>query len=693
MATVEGVVTAGLGTLESGRSGFIQDATGGIGIYLDATAGVVPSGTLVRASGIVDDRYAQRILRVATADVFELGSASLPDPLALSTGAASESIEGGRISIVGTVVESPTGFADGLGLLVDDGSGPLRAIVAPAALDGSSPARGDLVSVTGPLGQHDSSGTGAEGYRVLATNPGELVVRAAPTPTPTPIATPTPTATVAPTPSPSSSASATPTATPAPTTGPTPTGVPSSPSPTPSPTPSPSVLSIASIRGLAAGTSVTFQGVVTAEPGRVGGATLLALGDVSGGIFVRLPDGGAAPARGTLLLVSGKLADPYGQLEVRAAVGGIVPISAGASLPAAMTVEAADLGEPNEGRLAAMTGTIEHSPTKTTGGGLAAILIDDAGGRARILVAGPSGVVAANLLAGHRYRLTGIVGQRASRKGALDGYRLWARDRADIVHLADPSPSPSGGPSPSPTPGGGTPTVVSIARALRLAGRTVAVEGTVTIPSRLLDATGRRIVIQDATAAIEVRVPAGASAPTPGRRIRVVGEVGRAYDAPRILAKSIADLGAGAMPSPRSLSSGPTIALEWQLVRVVGTVLEVHRLGDRWRAELRVGSGRVPVVGLAGAAIPSTALGPGPTGDDRGDRPAGVPRRGRPSLRRRAALSVGRRPRRRRRRCCRDVRQRLGCRLGRGHRRHRPASRSRAVRAASQGLPARRRQT
>ena len=29
--------------------------------------------------------------------------------------------------------------------------------------------------------------------------------------------------------------------------------------------------------------------------------------------------------------------------------------------------------------------------------------------------------------------LTGIVGQRASRKGALDGYRLWLRDRADVV--------------------------------------------------------------------------------------------------------------------------------------------------------------------------------------------------------------------------------------------------------------------
>ena len=83
-----------------------------------------------------------------------------------------------------------------------------------------------------------------------------------------------------------------------------------------------------------------------------------------------------------------------------------------------------------------------------------------------------------------------------------------------------------------------------------------------------------------------------------------MGEVGRAYDAPRILAKSIVDLGAGALPSPRALNAVPTIGHEWQLVRVAGIVLEVHRLGDRWRAEVRVGSGRVPIVGLAGARDP-----------------------------------------------------------------------------------------
>ena len=315
--------------------------------------------------GIVDDRYAQRIVRAAVDEIVEVGATSLPDPQPFSTGASAEAIEGSRVSIVGTVVEAPTGFADGLGLLVDDGSGPLRAIVAPAALGVAVPVRGDLVDVTGPLGQHDSSGTGTQGYRVLVTNPGELVVTAAPTPapTPTPIATPTPTPTAAPTPSADPSASTTPSPTPAQTIAPSLSPGPSNspPSPSPTPTPAPSVPSIASIRGLATGSSVAVQGVVTAEPGRAGSAALLAVGDGSGGIFVRLPEGGATFARGAFLLITGKLADPYGQLEICTAVGGIVPISASATLPPPATVAAADLGEGSEGRLATISGTIEHN--------------------------------------------------------------------------------------------------------------------------------------------------------------------------------------------------------------------------------------------------------------------------------------------------------------------------------------------
>jgi len=144
---------------------------------------------------------------------------------------------------------------------------------------------------------------------------------------------------------------------------------------------------------------------------------------------------------------------------------------------------------------------------------------------------------------------------------------------------------------------------VSIARALALQGRTVSIAGVVTIPSTLLDATGRRIVIQDGTGAIEVLVPSGATAPTPGHRIRVSGEVARAYDAPRVRAAAVTDLGPATMPAPRTLGSAPGVGLEWRLVRVSGRIVDVHKLGDRWRAEVRAGSTAVVVSGLSGARI------------------------------------------------------------------------------------------
>jgi hypothetical protein len=56
------------------------------------------------------------------------------------------------------------------------------------------------------------------------------------------------------------------------------------------------------------------------------------------------------------------------------------------------------------------------------------------------------------------------------------------------------------------------------------------------------------------------------------------------------------------------LRVAPGAAHEWRLVRVRGDLLEIHRSGDRWTAELLVGGTRVPIVGLAGAAIPAAAV-------------------------------------------------------------------------------------
>jgi hypothetical protein len=339
-------------------------------------------------------------------------------------------------------------------------------------------------------------------------------------------------------------------------------------------------------------------GVVTAEAGRIGLPPLLAIADSSGGIIVRLPDGVAPPARGAMVQVRGSLADPYGQLELRPSAAGFSVTGVG-SLPAPIRLAAADLGEATEGRLAELTGTVAAAPTKGTSGDFTVNLADASGDTFRVVSDASSRIDAAVFAKGRTFRLSGIVGQRASRKGALDGYRIYLRDAHDIVAVAAPGSGGGSGTSP-----------VSIATALAYADETdVVVEGTVTAPATLLDSTGRRIVIQDASGAIEVLLPTATSAPPVGSRLRIVGATGHAYGAPRIGARDVQALGKGGILTPTSLARPPAERDEWQLVRISGTVEKVERLGDRWRAEIVLANGgRAPISGQAGAGIPSTAI-------------------------------------------------------------------------------------
>ncbi len=302
--TIEGTLTTALGALESGRSAFVQDETGGIGLYLDATVvSPLPAGTIVRLAGTLDSRFAQRVIRVDEAAIETAGVTALPAALEIATGAAGEPIEGSLVTIDGIVDGAPGELSDGLGLTVDDGTGPVKGVIGPDALGGLAPHSGDHVIVRGPLGQRDSSGTGVEGYRVYATAAGDFTI-VAPPPTPSPTPTPSPSATATP--------SASPSASPSPST---------SASPTPAATPAP--VSVAAIRALPVGTVVSARGVVTAEVGRTGTPQLLTIGDTTAGIAVRLPAGTVAPSRGTVIVVTGPLAAPYGQLEIRPAAGGL----------------------------------------------------------------------------------------------------------------------------------------------------------------------------------------------------------------------------------------------------------------------------------------------------------------------------------------------------------------------------------
>ena len=85
--TIEGTLTTALGALESGRSAFVQDETGGIGLYLDATVvSPLPAGTTVRLAGTLDSRFAQRVIRVDEAAIETTGVTGLPATLEIATG-------------------------------------------------------------------------------------------------------------------------------------------------------------------------------------------------------------------------------------------------------------------------------------------------------------------------------------------------------------------------------------------------------------------------------------------------------------------------------------------------------------------------------------------------------------------------------------------------------------------------------
>ncbi|HYO42525.1 MAG TPA: OB-fold nucleic acid binding domain-containing protein [Candidatus Limnocylindrales bacterium] len=355
---------------------------------------------------------------------------------------------------------------------------------------------------------------------------------------------------------------------------------------------------------MADGRTATVRGTVIAEAGRLGTPPLFAIGDATAGLPIRVADGQSAPPRGTLVELRGTIAAPYGQTELRLAAGGLTIIGTG-PVPVPFDLVPGAAGETTEGRLARTRGTVTVAAARATSGDLAFTIEGIDGVPLRILADASASLDPAALRKGARVTLTGIVGQRASRKGALDGYRLWVRDRSDVTITGSPAPQPS--PSPSPTATSGAVPLLAIAAARLREGKRVTIEGTVTVDRSLLDASGRRTVVEDASGAIELYLDAKDTAISAGARVRATGVVGRAWGAPRLRVDAIRVLGRRT-PVAHDLRVAPGAATEWRLVRVRGTIAEVNRSGDRWTAELVSGSLRVPLLGLPGAGITSSAL-------------------------------------------------------------------------------------
>ncbi len=640
---VVATLTTQAGLVEGGTGAFIQDETAGISLYLaSAEWPTLGPGALVLVHGTVDDRYAQRTLRLAGAgDVAAVGPGVMPVPLEVATGAAGESLEGRLISVVAPVVAAGDTLTDGFAVTVDDGSGTLRVVAT--AMSGIVPS--DLLAqgwfrLSGVLGQRDSSGTGTEGYRLYLRSPPDVVPVSGPTPSPSPSlgSSTAPTPTVSPEPTPGSTATVNPTAmpTPAPTSSPSASPT-AAPSPSPTPTAAP-VVAIVAARTMALDSVVTVEGVATVEAGRIIDERSTVIQDATAGIAVRLPVAGWPPfGRGDLLRVTGVIAQRYGNLELRPASSSAVTVLGPGLLPAPRAMAASEFGEAMEGRLVRCAGVVVSVDAVGASGNFG-LDLKDASGTMRVFVYGTTGIGRDSFVKGATVEVTGIEGQHAPSVGSTAGHRVWPRERGDVRAVAptDPSAGPSVSPEPTPTPGPGARRGIPIAAAI-LAGGSAVVEGTVTTPPGFIDADGRRLVIEDVSGALLVRMPSAADVPPVGTRILASGSMGIYYGSPQLaLSEPPVALGAGSAV-PRVLGAPPGLDLAWRLVRVTGQVASVHRLGTTWRAEIAVAGREVPIYGAARSGIPSTILVEGrlatvtgvlrppyPTATDR--RPAIAPR-------------------------------------------------------------------
>jgi len=95
------------------------------------------------------------------------------------------------------------------------------------------------------------------------------------------------------------------------------------------------------------GETVTVEGIVTVEVGRILGDRTTVIQDASAGVAVRLPEGVANPVRGDRVRVTGELAAPYGNLEIRPASDGF-RVSGRGPQPAPAEVTTGQVSEATE---------------------------------------------------------------------------------------------------------------------------------------------------------------------------------------------------------------------------------------------------------------------------------------------------------------------------------------------------------
>ena len=175
--TIRGRLTTPIGLLDGGTIAFIEDASAGIALELDS-ADWLPfaTGTDVVASGALASRDGLLVVQLGSAaSIAATGSGPLPDPMLVVTGLACEAFEARLIVVEGWITALPSITSDGVAIVVDDGTGPLKAVASSGTGIGSADLlAGSRVRLTGVLSQRGPTSSGA-GYELLLRSIDDVV--------------------------------------------------------------------------------------------------------------------------------------------------------------------------------------------------------------------------------------------------------------------------------------------------------------------------------------------------------------------------------------------------------------------------------------------------------------------------------------------------------------------------------------
>lgn len=484
----------------------IADPSGGIFVRLPSPAGL-RVGQPVEAAGTLSTPYGQ--LEIRDLSLLVLGpQGEAPAPVPARAADVGEGLEGSLVSLEG-LVESVQGEDGRLVFEIGDGGRSVRVFADPlTGISKADVSRGQLVRVTGVVGQHATATGNLDGYKLWLRWRDDLDVLS-----------------IDP-------------------------GVTDYPDVDPSVEPLPSVVFYTDLAtGLAVrGRWVDVTAIVTAPAGIIdwGGPTIV-VDDETAAVAVILPDGAARPGIGERVRVVGRVSSLHNGRRVLATI--VEPLSGGA-VPVPQEVAGAVAAQ-DEWRLVTVVGRI----TRLTRAGVRWRADLSVAGEAVAVLGEPgAGISTDGLVPGRLAMVTGIVRRNTSDS---DLFYVIPRSAADL-RLGPPVPTASAGSQGGSggegsgtgqgstdgaavtggTPGAGGITAVSdlaglVGREVTVAGLVVAVDGCVAV---LDDGTGR------------VRLGGEAAADAicllqPGDAVEVVGTVAQdpegllvAVDPERILA-------------------------------------------------------------------------------------------------------------------------------------------------------------